>query len=64
MKLITKTMEAIGKTTSFHNFHDFWNYVLDSPSPQAIIPEIMEFMETIGFTNSFQGFLILVSWKH
>ena len=55
----TKSMETIGTTNSFHNFHiskafrfnDFWNYVLDSQSPQVIVPEIMETVEAIGSKN-------------
>ena len=53
---IMKIMDTIGFTNSFHNFHDFWNYVFDSQSPQAIVPEIMEIVESIGFRNSFHEF--------
>ena len=56
MIFATKVTEAIGKTNSFHNFQDFWNYVLDFQSLQAIVPEIMETMETISFANSVHGF--------
>ena len=30
MNFVANFMETIGKTSSFHNFHDFLNYVLDS----------------------------------
>ena len=49
MSFATELMETIGKTNSFHNFHDSWNYVLDCQSPQAIVSAIMEIMETLGF---------------
>ena len=46
----TKYHGDVRKTNSFHDFHDVWNSVLESQNPQAIIPEIMETMETNGFS--------------
>ena len=43
----TKFMETISKT---NNFHYFWWLEASKPS-EAIAPEIMEIMETVGFTN-------------
>ena len=37
--------------------------VLDSQSPQAIVPEIMEIMENMGFTNSFHGNMRMFSQR-
>ena len=45
MTLVATTMEPIGKTDKFYNFHDFWNYGLRALRVQNIIPEIMEIME-------------------
>ena len=56
------SLDTIGKTNSFDNFHDFWNYVLDSQSPQArkhlVLPIVSmslvaKIMETIGQTDNF-----------
>ena len=62
MIFATRFMETIGKTQSFHKLFDFWNYVLDSQSPQAIVPKIMDTMETVGFTNRFHEFGSSKSW--
>ena len=50
-ELGSKIMETSGET---NKFHEFW--FLKSPNLQAIVPEIMETLETIGVTNVFHGF--------
>ena len=45
-------METMSKT---NNFYYFWWLEASKPS-EAILPEIMEIMETVGFTNNFQDF--------
>ena len=37
------------------NFHYCWRLEASKPS-EAIVPETMEIMETVGFTNNFQDF--------
>ena len=70
MKLVTKTMENIGKTNGFHHFHDFWNYTAsegpENPKGQNslkgwVLPIVSmifatKLIETIGKTNSFHKF--------
>ena len=49
-------VEKVGLANIFHdNFHCFWRLEASKPS-EAIVPEIMEIMETVGFTNNFQVF--------
>ena len=54
MNLVEKIMESIRTTSNFHEFClVFWT--LTEPS-EAIVPEIMEIMETFSFTNSSMSF--------
>ena len=49
-------VEKVGLANIFHdNFHCFWWLEGSKPS-EAIVPEIMEIMETVSFTNNFQDF--------
>ena len=49
-------VEKVGLANIFHdNFHCFWWLEASKPS-EAIVPEIMEIMETACFTNNFQDF--------
>ena len=55
-KKFVEKVEKVGLANIFHdNFHCFWWLEASKPS-EAIVPEIMEIMETVGFTNNFQDF--------
>ena len=46
----------VGLANIFHdNFRCFWWLEASKPA-EAIVPEIMEIMEIVGFTNTFQDF--------
>ena len=58
--MIPKTSSTIrgksGLANIFHdNFHFFWWFEASKPA-EAIVPQIMEIMETGGFTNNLQDF--------
>ena len=48
MIFTAKLMETISETTSFYKFHDFWNSVLDSQSPQATAGQLLPFFPRIS----------------
>ena len=61
-------METIGKTSSFHTFHDFWNYGLEAPRIFEEALYITKTVEKVGLANFFYHFydskdFLKNSWK-